>query len=396
MMWPSSRPGRRDDAMVDALGERLRAMGEAVEPREEFRTALRTSLITQAATVLTPVTPSPPSVRTAAAARVGSRRRMVIATAFIATTLGLGGVSSASASALPGEALYPFKRAGEQVELAFHRDLADRGAFHLELAERRLDEARQLAADGPESAELATKAVREFELAAAAGTADLVAAFRDDNTLTSILTLNRFAARTEPLLAALATQLPDGGSVALTDARDRLETIESRSEELCPTCGGLPDDGPSTPSESESSAQPAPDPEPELAPEPEPEAPPVTPPAEASVPAPSDSSDESDDQDESDEEADDEESDDNAEPAPVEPAPPVVDPIPTPSPEPTLEPQPSPTPEPEPTPTEPTPTEPTPTEPTPTDPTPPGLLDIVPDTVHGVGSLVSGTVNALL
>jgi hypothetical protein len=394
--------------MVDALGERLRAMGEAVEPRDEFRTALRTSLMTQAATVLTPVTPSPPSVRTAAAARVGSRRRMVIATAFIATTLGLGGVSSASASALPGEALYPFKRAGEQVELAFHRDLADRGAFQLELAERRLDEARQLAADGPESAELATKAVREFELAAAAGTADLTAAFRDDNTLTSILTLNRFAARTEPLLTSLAAQLPDGGSAALADARDRLDTIETRSQELCPTCGGLPDDGPSSRSDSEGSPQVAPEPEPQVEPESEPEAPDVTPPAEVSVPAPSnDSSDDSADQDESDEaddeNADDEEADDETDQQVLEPIPTVPTPIPTP--EPTLEPQPSPTPEPEPTPeptpteptpTEPTPTEPTPTEPTPTEPTPPGLLDIVPETVHGVGSLVSGTVNALL
>ena len=138
----------------------------------------------------------------------------MIASAFVATTLGLGSMASASASALPGEALYPVKRATEQVELAFHRGLADRGAFQLELAERRLEEARVLSQRGPEFAELAAESVREFEEAAAAGTADLMAAFLKDDARASIAVLNSFTARSDELLNDLASQLPSNATAA--------------------------------------------------------------------------------------------------------------------------------------------------------------------------------------
>lgn len=378
MMWRSRRTRVRDEALHRALGDRLRDMAEMVEPTPEFRSSLRTSLMNEASTVLIP---GPPGSALPAAQAAGwqQRRRMVVATALIAGSLGLGGVTSASATALPGEALYPVKRAAEQVELTFQRSRADRGAFHLELAERRLYEARQLSQGGPEFADLATESIREFEVAAAAGTADLMAAFRQDNDRSSMLVLNGFTERTDDLLASLAPLLPAEGAAALDNARDRLETIETRSEELCPTCGGGSDEGPSSPGASDDSIDAAPEPEPAPDPEPEPDAPPPAP----SVTGPSeDFSDDSDDQEESeeDEEAADD-ADDSADEQlsePERPAP-APDPTPTPDPMPTPAPDATPTPDPAPAPTDP----------------PPGLLDIVPGTVEGLGEALGGTLDVL-
>ncbi len=52
-----------------------------------------------------------------------------------------GGLSAASASAVPGDTLYPVKRAVEQVELVFARTAADRAEVLLQQARRRAEEA---------------------------------------------------------------------------------------------------------------------------------------------------------------------------------------------------------------------------------------------------------------
>ena len=372
MMWRSRHSGTHDEALLTALAARLRGMARSVEPRADFRSSLRTSLVMEASTALVP---DEQALQPARFTRVVPRRRLAIVTAFVAASLGLGSMASASASALPGEALYPVKRATERVELTFHRGLADRGAFQLELAERRLDEARELSARGPEYADLAAESVREFEEAAAAGTADLVAAFREDHSRSSMVVLNRFTERTEDVLAGLSSQLPAEATVALDQARDQLDTIANRSEDLCPSCGDGSDDGATPPADSGGPATPGPEPEPE------PEAPPSDPsPVDPAAPAspttaPSDGgSTASEDEDESDEDEDEDEDSDSDDDSDEPEAP-----TPTPTPEPTPEPTPTPTPTPTPS-------------PDPTEPPPGGLLEGVGDTV---GELVGGTLGAL-
>lgn len=384
MTWRSRRPEPRDEAFLAALGDRLRGIARSVHPRPEFRSSLRTSLVMEASTALVP-DPNQPR-QPAPTSHALPRRRLVIATALVATSLGMGGMASASASALPGEALYPIKRATERVELTFHRGLADRGAFQLELAERRLHEARELSERGPEFAGLAAQSVREFEETAAAGTADLMEAFREDNTPTSIVVLNRFTSRTEVLLSTLAAQLPAEATVAVEDARESIEAIADQSEQACPTCGGGSGDSAAPPPSPDYPTDPAsPEPAPEPEPEPDSEDPTSEPPIEPPLPAPPVSSetdtaseDESDEEDEDDsDESEDDESDDES-----------PTPTPTPTPEPTPTPTPTPTPDPTPTPT-PTPT-PDPTDPpVPPDPTDPGLPGLI-------GGLIGGTLDSLL
>ena len=343
MMWRSRRPESNDAALLAALGKRLRNVAGAVEPRANFRSSLRTSLVMEAETALVPA-PTAPRVRAARATRVIPRRRMVIASAFVATLLGLGSMASASASALPGETLYPVKRATEQLELTFHRDLADRGAFQLELAERRLVEAHEVSERGPEFADLATETLREFEVEVAAGTADLMEAYSEGNARGSLVVLNNFTDRTDELLDDLASQLP---AEALEDARDQLKAIDSSSEQLCSTCGGGSDADPPTSAAPEGSEDTSPEPEPE----------PAEPPVEPSLPASAPSTTSSDDEDESEEQDEDEDGDEDSDES-DEPDPPTPTPTPVPTPD-------------------------------PTDPTAPGV-------VEGVGNLLEATLDGLL
>jgi len=70
---------------------------------------------------------------------------VLIAAAITAILLG-GAAVTASASALPGEILYPAKRAVERIEPVIHSDPASRAKLHLEFAQRRLAELSALQA----------------------------------------------------------------------------------------------------------------------------------------------------------------------------------------------------------------------------------------------------------
>jgi hypothetical protein len=79
--------------------------------------------------------------------RLGRRTRLA---AVLGLTVGLAvsGVSMASGSAVPGDALYSVKNLGEQAQLWFAGSDADRGHLHLDFARARLVEAGQV---GPDS-----------------------------------------------------------------------------------------------------------------------------------------------------------------------------------------------------------------------------------------------------
>lgn len=131
---------------IDHLEALDRALsGEQVDPAleplvsiaMEARAALRLSAPTLAPTLA-------PALAPTAAPRLpgrrGARRLQVLLAATIVLLLTLGGSLTASASSLPGDALYPVKRAVERVALAVERDPAQKADRHLLYAERRLSE----------------------------------------------------------------------------------------------------------------------------------------------------------------------------------------------------------------------------------------------------------------
>jgi predicted transcriptional regulator len=84
-----------------------------------------------------------------APARQRWSRRKKAAVVLLAAALALGTMietAAASTNALPGELLYPVKRAIEALDLAIHRDPVSRAKLHLEFAQRRLQELNDLLA----------------------------------------------------------------------------------------------------------------------------------------------------------------------------------------------------------------------------------------------------------
>lgn len=85
--------------------------------------------------------------------RRGLRMAAVSLVTGIALVLGAGSAVAASASALPGGALYGVKRAVERISLALHRDPVGRVALQLQLASIRLSEVEALVAAGGDPSE---------------------------------------------------------------------------------------------------------------------------------------------------------------------------------------------------------------------------------------------------
>jgi hypothetical protein len=74
------------------------------------------------------------------------RIALVLLAAVISVVLIGGAAAAASGSAVPGDLLYPVKRAVEKIELIVHRDPASRAQLHLQFAQRRLTELSTLLA----------------------------------------------------------------------------------------------------------------------------------------------------------------------------------------------------------------------------------------------------------
>lgn len=85
-----------------------------------------------------------PARRRIAPPRPPARRLAFVLVTAIVLTLSAAQLAWASADALPGDALYPVKRAVERINLMLHPSAESKGRLHLEFAARRLQEVRTL------------------------------------------------------------------------------------------------------------------------------------------------------------------------------------------------------------------------------------------------------------
>src|SRR5687767_15440835 len=169
---------RRSHAELDRLLDRLWA-GEAPEATGDLAPLLHPAQVARAAFVR-----SVPAdvVRAHIAALRADRARNVVVpvraqvrfraariamVAAIVAVLGCGGAVAASASALPGDALYGIKRATERVSLAMHRDPVGRAALHLQFASTRAQEVQELLAAGRSPSKTIQALEEELEAAEA-------------------------------------------------------------------------------------------------------------------------------------------------------------------------------------------------------------------------------------
>jgi hypothetical protein len=247
--------GRRDDAQAfqeawsgraprdEQITELVRfaeglCESAVAEPSPEFLGTLRTRLMTEAETALVPVAKTAKPVMLTPAPRThGARRRIAGLTAAALVSVGTVGMISSSASAVPGEMLYPVKRSVESVELAMHRGDASRGSFQLAQASERLAEARKLADDpSANNAQLVASTLDDFTSQAKSGSTSLFSDFSDRGKQKSIRQVNDFAASATVELATLSGVLPDSADGSFDSATQIISKLATQASTLCSVC----------------------------------------------------------------------------------------------------------------------------------------------------------------
>ncbi|MEQ4498882.1 DUF5667 domain-containing protein [Nocardioides kribbensis] len=235
--------GRADAARhaeLLALVEALRAE-PAPEPRPDFVLDLRERLMTAAASELVATRTSPAVVdRLTVAPRHGRReRRLAAAIGGLAVVGATSTMAVAAQSALPGDVLYPLKRAIENAHTGVSVGDDDKGATLLANASGRLAEVDQLSRSGEvEDAAVITRTLDDFAVQAAEAGDLLIGDYAATGREGSITELKDFTATSLADLDALSGLLPEETRGSLVRAGDVLATIDAQVDQLCPTCAG--------------------------------------------------------------------------------------------------------------------------------------------------------------
>jgi hypothetical protein len=237
--------GTADDAVAARYAELLEAVGQLralpeVTPRAEFVGDLRTRLMAAAETDLVvagkPQTslravPSLPEERT----RRRNRRLGTIAASLVVVG-GTAGMAAAAQGALPGDSLYPIKRGIEQVTTAAHFGDAARGQALLDQAATRLDEVRELQANGSTDPDLVSETMDAFRSAADSGSEKLFAAYQSSGDQADISTVRGFTAAQMADIATMSASADTVTNDLLVDAADTLADIDEQARGLCASC----------------------------------------------------------------------------------------------------------------------------------------------------------------
>jgi len=235
--WAGRAPRNGEIAELVRIAEIL-CEAAIAEPTPQFRESLRTALMTEAETALVPVvkTGRPISVVSAPTTHPVRRRLAAVTTAILASA-GLIGIVSSSASAVPGDMLYPVKRGVESVELALHRDDASRGSFSLSQASERLAEARTLSATPSSRTDaLVESTLGDFSSQATTGSTDLFRDFTRSGSEKSIRKVNDFAAAATAQLGTLSGALPGSANESFMSAARTVTAIATQASMLCSSC----------------------------------------------------------------------------------------------------------------------------------------------------------------
>lgn len=234
--------GRRvEDARFTDLLDVVATLRTAPAPqaRPEFVADLRERLMVAAAEELVQVAPSAPQRLTITPGRSPRERRLAVAVGGVALLGATTSMAVAAQSALPGDVLYPLKRALENAQTGVRVDDASKGASLLANARGRLAEVDELtrseqgqdiAAIEATLADFATQATEASDL--------LLADYAENGSEASIEELQDFAAQSLAALEELSAVLPSVAQAALIEAGELLAQIAQTALSLCPTCSG--------------------------------------------------------------------------------------------------------------------------------------------------------------
>ena len=143
----------------------------------------------------------------------------------------------ASQSAIPGDALYPVKRAIENTQAGVRVSDDAKGETILNNASGRLDEVDELTQrDNPDAA-LVGSTLDTFSDQATQAADLLMTDFEQHGHESSIQALQEFTAQSMNVLGGLQQSIPTAAEGALLNAAQVLFTIDSAADQVCPDCG---------------------------------------------------------------------------------------------------------------------------------------------------------------
>ena len=232
----TTSPEHRDADLVPLVAA-LRATPEP-PARPEFVADLRARLMAEAETALVPTDVS----RLQLPARHTRReRRLAAVVGGIAVVGATTSVALASQSAMPGQSLYPIKRALESAHSGLSIGDASKGTVELANASQRLDEVQALTGgSGLADEHRIEQTLQTFSSQASDGADLLVSDYEDSGNARSIARLRDFASTSMGQLEAIEPHVPYAARDDLLDAANGLVQIDAEAAQRCPTCGGTP------------------------------------------------------------------------------------------------------------------------------------------------------------
>ncbi|KAA1428329.1 DUF5667 domain-containing protein [Nocardioides antri] len=237
----SAPTARRDSATESRYADLLEVVSSLrsvpdVTARPEFVADLRSQLVVEAARMARPVDDALRARLTPSKRSAVRERRAATLLGGLAIVAASGSMAMASQAALPGDVLYPVKRAIENAETNLQSDDAAKAETLRDHAERRLQEAQQLSTDG---ADAATVAATLHDFTAQSNQAAELAL--DDYETTGdqapIGDLRSFTERSMTELAELGDVVPEDARAALIAAAQSVQQADSAAFQVCPTCG---------------------------------------------------------------------------------------------------------------------------------------------------------------
>ena len=229
----------RDDARYADFLDIVAQLRSAPEPvaRPEFVGDLRERLMLAAATELAPADDD--ARLTLPARRPARERRIAIGVGALALVGATTSVAMAAQSALPGEALYPVKRAIENAQTGFSTDEADKGSRLLANASGRLEEVTELSEKGDLADNVAiASTLNTFTEQTTAASDLLLADYDATGNEASIDELRTFTADSMTRLTKLEETVPVEARDELIHAARVLAQIDVAAQRVCPVCAG--------------------------------------------------------------------------------------------------------------------------------------------------------------
>lgn len=235
--------GRSDDARYAELLEVVHAVRSTprVEPRAEFVSNLREQLMAEAATALVPAAvPTSSSLEerlTVAPRRTPRERRLAAAVGGVALVGATSSMALAAQSAVPGDVLYPVKRAIENARSALDAE-AQRGPTLLAQASGRLAEVGMLSQSADADTDQVNATLVTFAEQATEASDLMLLDYEETGDPAAVEELRDFTASSLDQLTQLEPLVPEGAREALLSAAQVLFTIDQAAQQACPSCGG--------------------------------------------------------------------------------------------------------------------------------------------------------------